>query len=94
MQVFLPCILCSCLQNKELRSEERKQGKKRSIFVLIFTLLQENIIREFNLNEILERCKKLGKGRSEKIEELRSLPREQADGDQPPMEESESKKEK
>lgn len=56
--------------------------------------MQENIIREFNLNEILEKCKKLGKGRSEKIEELGSLPQEQADGDQPLMEESESKKDK
>lgn len=54
--------------------------------------LQENIICEFNLNEILEKCKKLGKGRSEKLEELGSLPQEQADGDQRPMEKSESKK--
>lgn len=50
--------------------------------------LQENIIREFNLNEILEKCKKLGKGRND------NLPQEHADGDQPLMEESESKKDK
>lgn len=56
--------------------------------------LQENIIREFNLNEILEKCKKLGKGRNEKTEELESLPQEHADGDRPPMEGSESKKDK
>lgn len=56
--------------------------------------LQENIIREFNLNEILEKCNKLGKGRSEKLEELESLPQELADGDQAPLEELESKKDK
>lgn len=57
-------------------------------------LLQENIIREFNLNEILDKCKKLGKGRTEKMEELGSIPQEQANGDQPLMEKSESKKDK
>lgn len=60
----------------------------------VFMFLQENIIREFNLNEILEKCKKLGKGRSEKIEELESLPQELTDGDQAPEDESESKKDK
>lgn len=54
--------------------------------------LQENIIREFNLNEILDKCKKLGKGQTEK--ELGSISQEQANRDQPLMEKSESKKDK
>ncbi|KAI4893777.1 hypothetical protein NFI96_033983, partial [Prochilodus magdalenae] len=61
-----------------------------------FMFLQENIIREFNLNEIFEKCKKI-KSRSEKIEELGSLPQEDHDDEQPIgtlEEESECKKDK
>ncbi|XP_076878537.1 thioredoxin-related transmembrane protein 2-A [Brachyhypopomus gauderio] len=62
-----------------------------------WTFTEENIIREFNLNEIFERCKKLTKGRGEKIEVLGSLPLEHHDGEQPigpQQEEGESKKDK
>lgn len=55
--------------------------------------LQDNIIREFNLNEIFEKCKKFSKGRSERIEELRSGHNEQQ-STRTLEEESESKKDK
>ncbi|TSV81502.1 Thioredoxin-related transmembrane protein 2 [Bagarius yarrelli] len=71
------------------RPQVDKKGRAVS-----WSFTEENIIREFNLNEILEKCKKLGKGRNEKIEELRFLPQEQTDGEQPLTEESESKKDK
>ncbi|KAF7707043.1 thioredoxin-related transmembrane protein 2-A [Silurus meridionalis] len=71
------------------RPQVDKKGRAVS-----WSFTEENIIREFNLNEILEKCKKLGKGRNEKIEELGFDPQEQPDEDQPLMEGSESKKDK
>ncbi|XP_062856983.1 thioredoxin-related transmembrane protein 2-A [Trichomycterus rosablanca] len=61
-----------------------------------WSFTEENIIREFNLNEILERCKKLGKVRGEKVEELRSLSHQEAEGEhvEEIREESESKKDR
>ncbi|XP_036424706.1 LOW QUALITY PROTEIN: thioredoxin-related transmembrane protein 2-A [Colossoma macropomum] len=73
------------------RPQVDKKGRAVS-----WSFTEENIIREFNLNEIFEKCKKL-KGRSEKIEELGSLPLEDHDEEQPIRtlkEESESKKDK
>lgn len=57
-------------------------------------VLQENIIRDFNLNEIFQRCKKFNKG--EKPEE-QTLPQEAPEEEQPVgphEEEPESKKDK
>ncbi len=55
--------------------------------------LQENIIREFNLNEIFQRYKKLSKG--EKPEELKTLLQEAPEEEQTHEEEEpESKKDK
>lgn len=59
-------------------------------------ILQDNIIREFNLNEIFQKCKKRNKG--EKSEEPKSLLQEGSDGGEPVSkdvtEEPESKKDK
>lgn len=55
--------------------------------------LQENIIREFNLNEIFQKCKKHRKG--EKTEELKTLLQDSTDeGEQVPKDATESKKDK
>ncbi|XP_026855137.1 thioredoxin-related transmembrane protein 2-A [Electrophorus electricus] len=74
------------------RPQVDKKGRAVS-----WAFMEENIIREFNLNEIFEKCKKLSKGRNEKIEELGSLPQEHPNGKQPisPLQqEAESKKDK
>ncbi|XP_017547570.1 thioredoxin-related transmembrane protein 2-A [Pygocentrus nattereri] len=73
------------------RPQVDKKGRAVS-----WSFTEENIIREFNLNETFEKFKKL-KGRSEKIEELGSLPQENHDEQQPIRtleEETESKKDK
>lgn len=54
--------------------------------------LQEDIIREFNLNEIFQRFKKLSKG--EEPEDLKTLLQEAPEEEQPHEDEPESKKDK
>lgn len=63
----------------------------------VFCVLQENIIREFNLNEIFKKCKKHIKG--EKSEEPMNLQEEAPDAGEEPVPldgalEQESKKDK
>lgn len=54
-------------------------------------VLQENIIRDFNLNEIFQRCKKFSKG--EKPEELKTLLQEAPEEEQPHDEDDEEDEE-
>uniref|UniRef100_A0A8B9JYA9 Thioredoxin-related transmembrane protein 2a n=1 Tax=Astyanax mexicanus TaxID=7994 RepID=A0A8B9JYA9_ASTMX len=82
----LPSLLMLHAGREHMRRPQvDKKGRAVS-----WSFTEENIIREFNLNEIFEKCKKLSKGRSEKIEELGSIPQE----DDHLGEELESKKDK
>ncbi|KAI7801387.1 thioredoxin-related transmembrane protein 2-A [Triplophysa rosa] len=73
------------------RPQVDKKGR-----ALAWSFTEENIIREFKLNEIFQKCKKHSKG--EKTEELKTLLQESTDGGEPVpqdgTEEPESKKDK
>uniref|UniRef100_W5L4V0 Thioredoxin-related transmembrane protein 2a n=1 Tax=Astyanax mexicanus TaxID=7994 RepID=W5L4V0_ASTMX len=86
----LPSLLMLHAGREHMRRPQvDKKGRAVS-----WSFTEENIIREFNLNEIFEKCKKLSKGRSEKIEELGSIPQEDDHNEEHLGEELESKKDK
>ncbi|XP_067103383.1 thioredoxin-related transmembrane protein 2-A [Osmerus mordax] len=81
---------------QEVMRRPMVDNKRRAVS---WTFSEENIIREFNLNELYQKCKKLGKGKGERGEEQDpALPEEgdnepQADSTDP-KEPTESKKDK